>query len=98
MPYLLGSLTGALVVTFLLSRLVRWALKFMGDTLTRVMVTAALTYALAIIAQGFGNADGGPWNPGSSWGFYAVGVAVWAAMDWYGLKSRATKARGVSRP
>lgn len=100
MAYLLGSLAGALITTLLVSRLIRWLLKAMGDSKARVIATAALTYAVAIILQGFGNADGGPWNPGSSWWLYAVGVAFWAVLDWFGILGRASrpKTKPVSLP
>lgn len=88
MAYLLGSIAGALVVMFLLSRLVRWALKRMGDTEARIFVTGLVTYAIGVVLAGFGNADGGPWNPGSSLIFYAIGAAACVGFDWFALKGR----------
>lgn len=91
MAYVLGSLAGALITTLLVSRLIRWLLKAMGDSKARVIATAALTYVVAIVLAGFGNADGGPWNPGTSWGFYAIGTLFWATLDWFGILGRASK-------
>lgn len=98
MAYLIGGVIGAIIATFILSRIVRWALKFMGDTNNRVLATAAVSYVLAVTLAGFGNANGGPWNPGSSLFLYGIGVAVWGAMDWLGLKGRQSKPRPVSTP
>jgi hypothetical protein len=96
MAYYLGSLVGAIIAT-LLGRTVAWWLfgKFakMPDEVPRAVGAAVLGYALMIALAGWGNANGGPWNPGSSWIFYAIGIAMWFIADLW----RIVQARKRSR-
>lgn len=98
MAYLLGSLMGAFLIMGILSRIAMGMLgKPMGDTPTRIVVSGVGAYALGIILAGWGNADGGPWNPGSSFVFYLIGVVAWIALDFRGLANRQEAARRARR-
>lgn len=98
MAYLLGSLMGAFLMTGLMTRLAMLALKGMGDTPSRIVAATALAYVVSIALAGWGGADGGPWNPRSSWFFYAVGCAAWMALDFRGLANREEARRKAAKP
>ena len=93
MAYMLGSLFGAILITGLMTRLAMVALKKMGDGPSRIVAATVLAYVVAIALAGWGGADGGPWNPRSSWFFYAVGCLIWMALDFRGLANRRSARR-----
>jgi hypothetical protein len=78
MAYLLGQFVGGLIIIYLLSVFVEWALvKRILDTPTvGIVVSTLAATVLAIILYGFGNADGGPWTPMPGAMIYIVSGAV----------------------
>lgn len=97
MAYLLGSIAGALVVTYLLSALFMWAFKKMGDRPARLFVAFGVAFVVMFVLSGFGSADGGPFNPWKNLPFYTAGFAIWFTVQWFALKNRQTKLVAVNR-
>ncbi len=88
MAYLLGSIAGALVITYLLSALSVWLFRKMGDTPARLFAAFGLAFAVMFVLSGFGSADGGPFNPWKNLPYYSSGFALWFAVQWFGMKGR----------
>lgn len=91
--YTIGSLIGSLIIVGLLTRLTIWGTNRMGPTPARIVVAHAIAWVISIVLAGFGHADGGPWNPGSSWLWYSAASAVWMILDFAWLNRP-----GVVRP
>ena len=78
---LIAMVLGGMFAIYFLASLLEWAIfKRVVDTapvgITLSIITAV---ALAIVLYGFGNADGGPWNPLPGGVAYIVaGGIVWA--------------------
>lgn len=98
MAYLLGSIAGALVVTYLLSALAVWLFRKMGDRPARLFAAFGAAFAVMFVLSGLGSADGGPFNPWKNLPFYSLGFAVWLAVQWLGMKGRQNKAGRRSTP
>lgn len=79
MYWLLGMAVGALVPTFLVSRLFLWAAKRWKGT-GAVIIANALSGAVCCIISALGHADGGPLNWSYSW-VYLLAQVVWLAID-----------------
>lgn len=82
MPYAIGELAGALVPTFLVSRLLLWLTKNWHGGALRLLLVHIVTAAIACTISAFGHADGGPLNWASS-DVYLLAQAVWLAVDFY---------------
>lgn len=87
----MGQLLGALIITFLLTRL--------GLRLTRnlqpgrrLLVSHVSVWLLSGTLYGFGAADGGPFTP-SGYVIYAIPVLFWAAVDGFRLGKEAAAPR-----
>lgn len=82
MAYLIGSIVGGVILMLLLTMLFEWLIgRRVTDTPAHgIPVGAMIAYAVAVILAGFGNANGGSWNPGAAWLFYAIGAAVAVAI------------------
>jgi hypothetical protein len=96
MAYWFGSLVGALIAALIFRTLVWWLLGKLGkmpDEVPRAVTTALITYPLMIAVGGWGNANGGPWNPGPFWFTYAVGVAFWFVADLWRVVQARKRAR-----
>lgn len=91
MAYLLGSIAGALVATYLLSALFVWLFRNMGNTPSRLFAAFGAAFAVMFVLSGLGNADGGPFNPWKTLPFYSFGFAVWFAVQWFSMKGRQNK-------
>lgn len=65
MTYLIGAFVGGAIIIYLLSALIEWAVVKRVVDVPAAAITACtvLAMVLAIVLYGFGNADGGPWNP-----------------------------------
>lgn len=98
MAYLLGSIVGALVATYLVTALFMWLMRNMGDTSTRLFTAFGVAFVAMFILSGFGSADGGPFNPWKNLPFYGLGFLVWFIVQWTGLKGREAKAVSQRQP
>jgi hypothetical protein len=79
--YGIGLIVGGCIIIYLLSWLVEWAIvqRVMDSPKAGVLVSVGCATILAIVLAGFGNADGGPFNPGEFAVPYLIaGVAVGA--------------------
>ena len=84
MAYWIGMAVGAVIATYLLTRLITWLLSKAGkmqDTPTRATAAAVFGFVLSVALYGFGNANGGPWNPGYAWIVCGAACVLWWLMD-----------------
>jgi len=93
MAYLLGSIVGALLITYLLSSVAMWAFRRMGDTPARLFAAFGAAFLVMFVLSGFGSADGGPFNPWQNLPFYAAGFAVWLIVQWFGMRQRVARSK-----
>ena len=89
--WIAASLAGALIVTALLSRLVLWIFKGMGDNLPRILSAHAVTLAFMwiVAAFGFGRDGSLAWGAGL---LYVVPQLVCLVVDLFALKGRKVRA------
>lgn len=82
---------GALIATALISRLVLWICKGMGDNLERILIAHAVSLAIMWVVAAFGFANGGPlaWGAGA---LYAGPQLICMVVDLFALKGRKVKA------
>jgi len=79
MPQLVAFFIGALIITFLLIRAVRWLLRKIGQD--HLGLAHVLVAAVSIVAVGYGMADGG--EPQFVVGaiFYGAACLLWFLVD-----------------
>lgn len=78
---LIAMVLGGLVAIYFFASLLEWAIfKRVVDTApVGITLSVVAAVALAVVLYGFGNADGGPWNPLPGGVAYIVaGGIVWA--------------------
>ena len=82
---------GALVPTFLISRLLLWLLKRWDGGYVRYVVANAISGIASVVLAAFGNADGGSprWDMGL---IYLAPQAVWLVIDLFGYRGRQARA------
>ena len=88
MAYQLGAYAGALALGWLLSRFFLAVFKFMEPSVYRVYFAFGVAWGLSIVISGFGNANGGPWNPWVGLLPYTVGFGVWLVVELLARKGR----------
>jgi hypothetical protein len=86
--HLIGQLLGALVATFLLSRLVAWALRSALNDPARLLAANVATLAIATVVGGYGFASGGSPLFATAFRSYFLPVIVWLIYDVYQWKKR----------
>jgi len=77
----LVTIIGALIPTFILSRLLLWSLKRWQAPHWRLIVAHGLSLSIAIVIAGLGNADGGSFAGERSVAIYAPAQAFWLIVD-----------------
>jgi hypothetical protein len=87
--YFIGQLLGALVATFLLSRLVGWVLRRALNDPARLLAANVATLAIATVVGGYGFANGGSPLFATAFRSYVIPVIVWLIYDLYQWKKRA---------
>jgi formylglycine-generating enzyme required for sulfatase activity len=80
-PYLLGQLIGALVPTFLVSRLLLWLLRGWNAGLGRLAFAHILSLLICALIAGMGRADGGAFAPLEAGLAYLLPQGVWFVVD-----------------
>jgi murein DD-endopeptidase MepM/ murein hydrolase activator NlpD len=95
MPVLLGQFVGALVPTFLLSRLLLWLTKRWDGGRGRYFTIHFGSLLIAALIGGMGRADGGAFAPIEAAGVYAIPQVIWLIVDLvrFNMKSHATLQR-----
>jgi hypothetical protein len=80
-----GQIVGGIIITYLIGTLLNWAIFKRTSLSTRsaAVASAAAAIVIAIVAYGFGNADGGPWNPGNGPIAYGIGGLVSGAIRYW---------------
>ncbi|MBX7248687.1 MAG: hypothetical protein K1X35_06480 [Caulobacteraceae bacterium] len=94
MASLIGSIIGATVAMWLLSRLVLWLLKAMGDTPRRIILAHLVSLSVATVAAGFGRSDGSGPDFLGALAIYGGPALLWLVVDLLALKRRTAKAGG----
>jgi hypothetical protein len=82
---LIGLTVGGMIAVYFVASLLEWAIfKRVVDTApVGITLSVVAAVALAVVLYGFGNADGGPWNPLPGGVTYIVaGAIVWALKLW----------------
>jgi hypothetical protein len=100
MAVLLGTTVGGLIIIYLLSSLLEWAImKRVLDSPTQgIPASVAVAVVLAIILYGFGNADGGTWNPlPGGIGYIVAGIMIWLARLFAWRRREAQASEGVAQ-
>ncbi len=91
MAYLVGSLIGASIAAFVVTRVFLWAFTKIGDNQRRIFFAYAVAFPGMVWLAGMGFADGGPPRFGYAALTYGLPTAFWLAVDLLGLKGRSTK-------
>ena len=95
MASLIGSIIGATVAMWLLSRLVLWLLKAMGDNARRIILAHLVSLSTATVAAGFGLSHGpGPDFLGAL-AVYGGPALLWLVIDLFALRRRMAKVGGA---
>lgn len=73
----MGQIVGGLLLVYLLSKLLEWAVisRVMNNPTAGGFIAIGAAYLIASILYGFGAANGGPWVP-SGFLIYLPGAAV----------------------
>lgn len=91
MASMIGSIVGATVAMWLLSRLLLWLLKAMGDNARRILLAHLVSLSTATVAAGFGLSQGpGPDFLGAL-AVYGGPALLWLVVDLLALKRRTAK-------
>jgi len=78
---MIGMIVGGLIAVYFVASLLEWAIfkRVVNTAPVGITLSVATAVALAVVLYGFGNADGGPWNPLPGGVAYIVaGAIVWA--------------------
>lgn len=84
---------GALIPTFLLSRIALWLLKRWNGGYARLVAAHVLSLAVATLIGAFGMADGGPLAFGVAFLSYVGPQLLWMALDGWRLHRKLPEAR-----
>lgn len=76
MAYFLGVMAGATIWMFLSTRLLLWLLRKKDLTTAHIVMVHVGLWLVSSILYGFGNANGGSWNPGISWITYGIPTVI----------------------
>jgi hypothetical protein len=95
---LIGQLVGATILVTLLSLFLEWAIfkRVLDSPAMGIPAATAAAVALAIILYGFGNADGGPWNPMPGGLAYLVSGFIVAGIRLVGYRRREATREGTA--
>ena len=84
-----GQIVGGIIITYLLGSLLNWAF-FQRMSMSKqaaVVASAVAATVFAIVLYGFGNANGGPWNPGNGPIAYGLGGLVSGAIRYWRVEA-----------
>ncbi len=88
MNYNIGFLIGALLPTFLLSRLFLYILKKWDGGWQKIVFANAMSLLVATLIGGMGMADGGAFATVKAFSSYILPQCVWLTYDFYKLKKK----------
>ena len=95
MASLIGSIIGATVAMWLLSRLVLWLLKSMGDNARRIILAHLVSLSTATVAGGFGRSQGPDPDFLGALAVYGGPALLWLVIDLFALRRRMAKVGGA---
>jgi hypothetical protein len=89
----MGEIAGAIIAIMFLSWLLDWGIfrRAIDGENMRIAVATMAAVVVAVILYGFGNADGGPWDPGAGVITYPIGGVVVAGLRYWGARRRADR-------
>ena len=77
MAVILVEAAGGIIPIWVVSWLVGKVPPFKSMSATlNIVYTGLVAYAVAVVLVGFGEANGGPWNPGYGWITYLVSLVI----------------------
>ena len=81
----IGQIVGGVIATFILGFLVDWLIlkRLPISRSIGLILSAVVAVVVAIVLYGFGNADGGPWNPGYGYLTYGLGGLISGAIRYW---------------
>jgi hypothetical protein len=85
----LAEWVGALLPTFLISRLMLWLMRSWDGGVRRLIMAHMVALLIATLIGGMGMADGGAFAAAKAFMVFAPPQAVWLTADW--LRRRAGK-------
>lgn len=77
----IGMTIGGMIAVYFLASLLEWAIfkRVANAAPVGITLSVVAAVALAVVLYGFGNADGGPWNPlPGGVAYILAGGIVWA--------------------
>ena len=80
MFYLLGAVTGAVIETYLASRLMLWLMRGWNGGYARLLIGNFAALSLTWILAGFGFSHGHGWNPNAGM-MYLLPQMIWLVID-----------------
>lgn len=97
MAALAGQIFGGTILVFILSWLIdRFSTREMGASVAvRAIGPTIFAVGIAIVLYGFGNANGGPWNPGSGLIAYPIGGLIVSFLRFFQLKGQEAKTSDI---
>lgn len=93
MAGLIGLLVGGVLIVYIISALIeRFVVsQIMDDPAAGMVVSTVLAVIVAIVFYGFGNANGGPWNPLPGAFAYITAGVILAILRLIGLRRKAAR-------
>mgnify|MGYP003678495563 CR=1 FL=1 len=89
-PYFLGQIVGAVIITFLLSRLILLMMRSWDGGYWRLVLVHLFTWVTSALIAGIGMADGGPFMGAYAAMIYGPAVLFWLFVDatWLAIRRK----------
>ena len=107
MVVLVATIIGALIPTFLVSRLLLWVFKRLSERIYHIPLSHILSLIICVLAWGFGTGEGGfaprvanMLGPGIIIGLfvYTPGQVLWTIFDFWRIRKKQRQVREGQAP
>ena len=88
------TIIGGIIPVWLLSLLFGWLLLKNAEPKKKIYVSVCIAFAVAIIISGFGNANGGPFNPMIVEYVISAVIVICIRLGIEGFKTKASDSQG----